>query len=447
MSTPQPPMTGCSTCLRPSRREWNGIDYVEIVSADQTRLRVHFLNTATVRGTLAASQPVTITGGETIGSVAVLPIDETTAWSADADGRPVLSLAVAAPGRLLDLHADDPQHRARPVLRRGQRSASRRAARATWTAPPRSPPARSPDGEPVPIDYLAKDFASFTQALSDFSAPRYPGWVERSEADIGVMLMEALSALADELSYLAGPGRRRGDARDRDPARLAHAARPARRLRAGARDRRQRRMLQLDVAPGVTSITAGLRCSALGADGQQIAVRGRRTAAAHQPRRPPTRSNPRWNAVGPTGDRNLLPYWWDDSRQCLTVGSRRLWLLDHGHQLQPGQPLLIDTCGASTADPHVREVVAIAPMQAGAPDPVQETTDPVFAVQITQINLAAPTTLDHDLSRTHLAGNLVPALQGDSATQTFSIPGAPQAPGTTRRLPGHRADRGQLDPG
>ena len=58
-----------------------------------------------------------------------------------------------------------------------------------------------PSGEQVPIDYLAKDFASFRQALSEFSVQRYPAWVERSEADLGVMLMEALAATADELSY------------------------------------------------------------------------------------------------------------------------------------------------------------------------------------------------------------------------------------------------------
>ena len=51
------------------------------------------------------------------------------------------------------------------------------------------------------IDYLAKDFTSFRQALSEFSALRYPAWVERSEADLGVVLMEVLAAMADELSY------------------------------------------------------------------------------------------------------------------------------------------------------------------------------------------------------------------------------------------------------
>ena len=39
------------------------------------------------------------------------------------------------------------------------------------------------------------------QALSEFSTQRYPAWLERSEADLGMVLMEVLAAMADELSY------------------------------------------------------------------------------------------------------------------------------------------------------------------------------------------------------------------------------------------------------
>src|SRR4029077_1925574 len=59
----------------------------------------------------------------------------------------------------------------------------------------------APDDTAPPIDYLAKDFDSFRKALSDFSGLRYPAWKERSEADFGVMFMEALSSVADDLSY------------------------------------------------------------------------------------------------------------------------------------------------------------------------------------------------------------------------------------------------------
>ena len=75
------------------------------------------------------------------------------------------------------------------------------AARPTSTAKRRPPACPPPPGNPPPIDYLAKDFLSFRQALLDFSALRYPGWQERSEADFGIMLLEAMAAVADDLSY------------------------------------------------------------------------------------------------------------------------------------------------------------------------------------------------------------------------------------------------------
>src|ERR1700730_2985183 len=62
-------------------------------------------------------------------------------------------------------------------------------------------PAAAPPGERVAIDYLTKDYAGFRQALLDFIAIRFPDWTERSEADIGMMLLELFAATADSLSY------------------------------------------------------------------------------------------------------------------------------------------------------------------------------------------------------------------------------------------------------
>lgn len=64
-----------------------------------------------------------------------------------------------------------------------------------------TPPCPPLMGDPPPIDYLAKDFLSFRQALLDFSTLRYPALRERSEADFGMMFLEALSAAADDLSF------------------------------------------------------------------------------------------------------------------------------------------------------------------------------------------------------------------------------------------------------
>jgi hypothetical protein len=60
------------------------------------------------------------------------------------------------------------------------------------------PPDESVD---FPADYRARDFWSFRQALIDFASQRYPDWQDRLEADIGMMILELMSALGDEFSY------------------------------------------------------------------------------------------------------------------------------------------------------------------------------------------------------------------------------------------------------
>ncbi len=409
---------------------FNGIDYVEIASPDQTQLRVHFLNTVAVKGTLEPTLPVTICGGETIGSVAVLPIDETTAWTSDEEGRPVLALAVAAPGDFsiyaltIRSIALDPYFDSVPF--------SFKASCPTdfdCLVPPAD--CDPLDDVLVPIDYLAKDFASFNRALSDFSRSRYPLWVERSEADVGVMLMEILSAIADELSYLQD--RVAAEATLQTATQRVSLVRHARlvdyepspAIAATAQ-------LQIDVTPGVTAIASGLRCSALGPNGEHVPFEVGERLADPETGAPVAVDYPvdaRWNA-GPASGRLLLPYWWDASRACLPAGSTRFWVIGTGLGFEVGNQLLIDTAGPTSADAPVRELVTIAA--------VAETEDPVFGVPLTRIDLAAPTAAEHDLERTHFAGNLVPAVQGARATETFAIPDPsvpPPPPGAHAPLP------------
>jgi hypothetical protein len=51
------------------------------------------------------------------------------------------------------------------------------------------------------IDYLAKDYRSFRQALLDRLPTVAPGWMERHEADLGMVLLELLAYAGDQLSY------------------------------------------------------------------------------------------------------------------------------------------------------------------------------------------------------------------------------------------------------
>ena len=126
-----------------------------------------------------------------------------------------------------------------------------------------------PPTDAPPIDYLAKDFLSFRQALLDFSALRYPEWQERSEADFGVMFLEALGALADDLSYtqdrIAAEASLEFATQRRSVVRMARLVdyEPGPALSATV-------LLQFDVAPGTTTLPDGLPVTAPGPDGTPI---------------------------------------------------------------------------------------------------------------------------------------------------------------------------------
>ena len=398
----------------------NGIDYVE-VAADQTRLSVHFLNQVPVAGTLAAGAAVTITGGEVITTVGVRPIDPATAFTADSEGRPILAVTVNAPGDFSTYRLAIDSPALDPFFAVAQFSFKAGGpADADPGAPPPAPGA--PAGEAVSIDYTAKDFDSFVAALSDFSAGRYPAWQERSEADLGMVLMEALAALGDELSYM----------QDRVSAEasivtatqkvsvLRHARlvdyEPAPATVATA-------LLALDVT-GAGVISTPLHCTAIGSDGATIDFEigsGLTDPTTGGQRRISVPVDPRWNRHSGS----LTPYWWDDSERVLAAGATTLDLLGTGLGLYSGQQLLLDTPAPASADPPIREVVIVA-----ATAGVQ---DLLLANPLTRVTLTAPTAADHDLTVTAVAGNLAAAVQGQRVTERFVIPG-PGSPAAVAAL-------------
>src|ERR1035441_10519429 len=149
----------------------NGVDFVEIANQSQTTLRVHFLNLVKVQGSLVSSalgapNPA-ITGGETIATVPVLPIHLAN-WSTDAEGRPLLTLQVAAPGDFsfytltILSSALDPYYN-------HVKFTFKALCDSDLDCQPAAPPCPPAAGGLPPITYLAKDFLSFRKALSDFS--------------------------------------------------------------------------------------------------------------------------------------------------------------------------------------------------------------------------------------------------------------------------------------
>jgi hypothetical protein len=405
----------------------NGIDYVEIASPDETVLLVHFLNAVPVEGTLgtvagspvgspmgSSPAPVCITGGEVITAITVLPIDESTAWSADSEDRPVLTVRVASPGDFstYQMHVVsavlDPYFAAVPFSFKAN-------CPSDFDCAPPAPSCPAEDPINLAIDYLAKDFSSFCQALSEFSTQRYPRWLERSEADLGMVLLELLAAMADEFSYyqdrIAGESLL-GTATQ--PVSLLRHARLVDYEPAPATVATVDLQLEVSAASGVTS---PVHCQAIAADGTMVDFEvgkgladsgGGLAVFSYQ-------VDPRWNRYSPSGDPNLVPYCWDESQRCLRAPATQIDVAGWGHGFYDTQRLLIDTAGATTADPPVREIVAVA-------GPPQELMDPLFSAQVTRVTLAAPTSLDHDLTRTVLAGNLVPATQGLRLSETFFCP-------------------------
>jgi hypothetical protein len=455
-------------------RSFNGIDFVEIADAGQTVLKIHFLNDVVVKDTLHGRP--TIDGGETIRTVAVLPIADSD-WSWDEEHL-VLTLRVAAPGDFSTYQLTIPSPALDPFFDHVPFSFK---AGCPSELDCRIPPAPCPPAEAdtPPIDYLARDFLSFRQALLDFSALRYPNWQERSEADFGVMFLEALSALADDFSYT----------QDRI---AAEAALPtATQRRSVTRHARlvdyepgpacsSTVMLQFDVAPGIIDIAHGLEVIAPAPDGSPMPFETGTSLAARKldPLTGGLRTVPPTSPASALWNAGLIqPYWFDDSQRCLPAGATQMIVLGRGYNFQPGQSLLIETQAESTADPPIRQIVQLldAGDVAGAwavedgdvlfprsadppgsgPPWLTVPTSPPAAMEPTAVTRIAwrtadALTADRDLTRTTIVGNIVPATQartvaGERFTVTSTAPGD-QTPVTIVRT-GARATQPDGTPG
>jgi hypothetical protein len=382
----------------------NGIDFVELDAGDPAVLRVHFLNAVTV-ATLGIA--ATITGGDRIPSVAVAPINNATDWSVDTDGRPVLTLHLGGQGDFSD-YLLSITGAPLDIFYASTRFSFKALCPSDFDcAPP--PPFCPPDDTPLPpIDYLAKDYLTFRQALSDFSALRYPDWKERSEADFGMMMLEALSAVGDELSYLqdrvAAEATLETATQRRSLVSLArlvdYEPRPA---TSGTTT------IQCNVS--ATALPAGLRIRATTPDGRPVPFEiGTGLADTTQ------------YVVSPLWNDSIPPYWFDDSELCLLRGSLEMWVQGTGFGFSKGQALLIQT---ELPGESIRQIVHLT--EVGF-----ETVDPLFPpgappTPVTRIRWGADDALlrDRDLRTTRLAGNLLPATQGERTIESFAIETAP----------------------
>lgn len=176
---------------------FTGIDFV-YVHENQTQLDVHF-HTQSSPPVLdgITAEDVEIYQTQQGPGQGVIPIASVN-WSGDDT---LLIIETEYPGGFENytLHLDD----ARVDLQYNDYVFSFKAnCPSDLDCKPRAPYCPEEEEVDFPVNYLARDFWSFRQALLDFATQRYPDWQDRLEADAGMMLLEIMSAMGDDASYI-----------------------------------------------------------------------------------------------------------------------------------------------------------------------------------------------------------------------------------------------------
>jgi hypothetical protein len=410
-----------------------GIDFV-YVFPDQTTLAVFFhpAQTKNAQQILGVVQPAQIlifspSGGERLPVVPLDPASPPT-WIT-IDNRRVLRVNTAEPGdfsryrfRLIDPKID-------PYFEEVGFSFKANCPSLLDCAPP---PHECPDDRWVdfPVNYLARDFWSFRQALLDFASERYPDWQDRLEADFGVMLAELMSAMGDEFAYV----------QDR-------IAREANFETASQRRslRRHARLVDYQIHDGLGATTwldftvtadgtvhAGTpvwETILLGIESdpqkrkqtsRAIFEVGHGLASGHRLFLPPGDTYKlRINA------NELQPYQWDENQTCLPVGSTFLHIQgNHAADLpledlsDPNVPRKWIVLRTRPTDLAVMPRTWLVPLISRT-----DETDPLFATPITRLEWPEQyaTPFEMEYASLVVRGNIVPATAGETLHEQFQI--------------------------
>jgi len=396
-----------------------GIDFIQ-VAPSQTELLVflqHDVLPAGLAAALEALAPdaIQIEGEGQVDPPRVPVLLNQSPLPPAVDGRAVLRLVVAQPGgfghyRLkLDTPAIDPYFNNVRFSFKAACDSELDCKAAPHDCPPETP-------VDFPVDYRARDFWSFRQALIDFASQRYPDWQDRAEADVGMMALELLAALGDEFAYAQ-------DRLAREP--TLETATQRRSLRHLARlvdyplDDGSGAFAWLDVQ-ALAAVTVNAGTAVCDAQRQVFfeVGKGLRDMPLAAPPLPP--APPVAYPVLPARNQ-LLAYLWDENDTCLPLGSTTLTLQGaHAANLQPeplidaaGRWVLLRTQPTSPEVPERRLAVRI--VQA------VDDVDPLVGLPITRITWDVPTPFELDLETLVLRGNLLPATSGRTRTQRFRI--------------------------
>lgn len=212
-----------------------------------------------------------------------------------------------------------------------------------------------------PLDYLAKDYASFRQLMLDRLSVVMPAWTERSPADLGIAVVETLAYAADHLSYFQdavateaylGTARRRPSVR-----------RHARLLDYPMHDGCNARVWVYFEVDATVTLPAATPLLTRTADPRTViptldfeAVR-----SLHQP----TVFELMHDVTLRRAHNEMTVYTWGDEDCCLPGGATRATLRGHFPNLRPGDLLLFEeirspeTGVREDADPAHRHVVRL----------------------------------------------------------------------------------------
>jgi hypothetical protein len=188
-----------------SKRTMNGIDYLEVSPGNQRELSIHFLlDLPGQPGGIPAApvlqkENIFIEGGVRISGINVL--------SVVASGK-VLTVTVDAAGDFSTYTlkvGNSTTDKDNPPAGFDQQLSSI-AFSFKIDCPNEFDCRKEDDCPPVmadepPINYLAKDFASFNRLMLDRLSVIMPDWRERNAADLQVALVELMAYVGDHLSY------------------------------------------------------------------------------------------------------------------------------------------------------------------------------------------------------------------------------------------------------
>ncbi len=263
-----------------------------------------------------------------------------------------------------------------------------------------------------PIDYQARDFDSFRLALQDFASLRYPNWTDRLEADSGIMLMEMMSALGDEMSYYQDRVGR--EAHLETATQRRSIRRHARLLDYPVHDGLgASTWLDVTVADGFPSgdITAGTQVWAMSDSETQIQFEiGQNLQEIIDQ-----------DSYRVFLERNeFQPHSWDEDDVCLAAGSTELYISGHHETtLRPGGGFDVEWIIIKTLpEPGIPGKTHLVKL-----DTVTDDDDPVLLSPITRLTWSEDyaTPYEMDLAQLVVRGNIVPVIAGETFTERFII--------------------------